>query len=202
MISARIKPSVVRVITPLCRGLLRIGITADFMTLIGTLIVVIGSFTLIVNGKFLASIVIIGLALLTDLLDGTMARMSEKGPTVWGNFLDSTLDRIADGAILVSLALYLHNQENSFFILVLLTLPISALVPYTRAKAESLGIECKGGFAERTERLLILGFAGVLDLLGIDWGIELGVWSLLILSGITVLQRMAIVRKATRSKIS
>ena len=202
MISARMKPSVVRVITPLCRGLLRLGISADFMTLIGTLIVVIGSFTLIVNGKFLASIVIIGLALLTDLLDGTMARMSEKGPTVWGNFLDSTLDRIADGAILVSLALYLHNQNNSFFILVLLTLPISALVPYTRAKAESLGIECKGGFAERTERLLILGLAGVLDLLGIDWGIELGVWSLLILSGITVLQRMAIVRKATRSKIS
>ena len=78
------------------------------MTLIGTLIVVIGSFTLIVNGKFLASIVIIGLALLTDLLDGTMARISEKGPTVWGNFLDSTLDRIADGAILVSLALYLQ----------------------------------------------------------------------------------------------
>ena len=202
MISARMKPSVVRVITPLCRGLLRLGISADFMTLIGTLIVVIGSFTLIVNGKFLASIVIIGLALLTDLLDGTMARISEKGPTVWGNFLDSTLDRIADGAILVSLALYLHNQKNSFFILVLLTLPISALVPYTRAKAESLGIECKGGFAERTERLLILGLAGVLDLLGIDWGIELGVWSLLILSGITVLQRMAIVRKATRSKIS
>ena len=202
MISARMKPSVVRVITPLCRGLLRLGISADFMTLIGTLIVVIGSFTLIVNGKFLASIVIIGLALLTDLLDGTMARISEKGPTVWGNFLDSTLDRIADGAILVSLALYLHNQENSFFVLVLLTLPISALVPYTRAKAESLGIECKGGFAERTERLLILGLAGVLDLLGIDWGIELGVWSLLILSGITVLQRMAIVRTATRSKIS
>ena len=202
MISARIKPSVVRVITPLCRGLLRIGITADFMTLIGTLIVVIGSFTLIVNGKFLASIVIIGLALLTDLLDGTMARISEKGPTIWGNFLDSTLDRIADGAILVSLALYLHNQQDSLFTVVLLTLPLSALVPYTRAKAESLGIECKGGFAERTERLLILGLAGVLDLFGIDWGIGLGVWSLLILSSITVLQRMEIVRKATRSKIS
>ena len=172
------------------------------MTLIGTLIVVIGSFTLIVNGKFLAAIVIIGLALLTDLLDGTMARISEKGPTIWGNFLDSTLDRIADGAILVSLALYLHNQQDSLFTVVLLTLPLSALVPYTRAKAESLGIECKGGFAERTERLLILGLAGVLDLFGIDWGIGLGVWSLLILSSITVLQRMEIVRKATRSKIS
>ena len=51
-------------------------------------------------------------------------------------------------------------------------------------------------------RLLILGLAGVLDLFGIDWGIGLGVWSLLILSSITVLQRMEIVRKATRSKIS
>ena len=202
MISAHLKPSVVRIITPLCRVLLRIGVTPDLMTIFGTTIVVLGSFTLLSNGHILSSIVVIGLALLTDLLDGTMARISEKGPTIWGNFLDSTLDRIADGAILVSLAIYLHNQQDSLFTVVLLTLPLSALVPYTRAKAESLGIECKGGFAERTERLLILGLAGVLDLFGIDWGIGLGVWSLLILSSITVLQRMEIVRKATRSKIS
>ena len=202
MISARIKPSVVRLITPLCRGLLRIGVTADFMTLIGTLVVVLGSFTLLANGKILASLIIIGLALLTDLLDGTMARMSEAGPSVWGNFLDSTLDRIADGAILISLALYLHSQNDSLFKIVIITLPISALVPYARAKAESLGIECKGGFAERTERLLILGIGGVLQLLGFDWGLALAVWSLLILSSLTVLQRISIVRKATRSKVS
>ena len=202
MISARIKPSVVRIITPFCRGLLRIGITADFMTLIGTFVVVLGSFTLLANGKILASLIIIGLALLTDLLDGTMARISEKGPSVWGNFLDSTLDRVADGAILISLSLYLHSQNDSLFKVVVITLPISALVPYARAKAESLGIECKGGFAERTERLLILGIGGVLQLLGFDWGIALGVWLLLILSSLTVLQRISIVRKATRSKSS
>ena len=202
MISARIKPSVVRLITPFCRGLLRIGITADFMTLIGTFVVVLGSFTLLANGKILASLIIIGLALLTDLLDGTMARLSEKGPSVWGNFLDSTLDRVADGAILISLAFYLHSQNDSLFKVVVITLPISALVPYARAKAESLGIECKGGFAERTERLLILGIGGVLQLLGFDWGIALGVWLLLILSALTVLQRISIVRKATRSKAS
>ena len=202
MISARIKPSVVRIITPFCRGLLRIGITADFMTLIGTFVVVLGSFTLLANGKILASLIIIGLALLTDLLDGTMARISEKGPSVWGNFLDSTLDRVADGAILISLAFYLHSQNDSLFKVVVITLPISALVPYARAKAESLGIECNGGFAERTERLLILGIGGVLQLLGFDWGIALGVWLLLILSALTVLQRISIVRKATRSKAS
>ena len=60
----------------------------------------------------------------------------------------------------------------------------------------------KGGFAERTERLLILGIGGVLQLLGFDWGIALGVWLLLILSALTVLQRISIVRKATRSKAS
>ena len=172
------------------------------MTLIGTFVVVLGSFTLLANGKILASLIIIGLALLTDLLDGTMARLSEKGPSVWGNFLDSTLDRVADGAILISLSLYLHSQNDSLFRVVIITLPISALVPYARAKAESLGIECKGGFAERTERLLILGIGGVLQLLGFDWGIALGVWLLLILSTLTVLQRISIVRKATRSKAS
>ena len=202
MISARIKPSVVRLITPLCRGLLRMGVTADFMTLIGTLVVVLGSFTLLSNGKILASLIIISLALLTDLLDGTMARMSEAGPSVWGNFLGSTLDRIADGAILISLALYLHSQNDSLFKIVIITLPISALVPYARAKAESLGIDCKGGFAERTERLLILGIGGIFQLLGFNWGLALAVWSLLILSSLTVLQRISIVRKATRSKVS
>ena len=101
-----------------------------------------------------------------------------------------------------SLALYLHSQNDSLFKVVVITLPISALVPYARAKAESLGIECKGGFAERTERLLILGIGGVLQLLGFDWGIALGVWLLLILSALTVLQRISIVRKATRSKAS
>ena len=83
MISSRMKPQVVKVITPLCRGLLKIGITPDLMTVLGTLIVVIGSFTLLANGEIAASILIIGLALLTDLLDGTMARLSERGPSTW-----------------------------------------------------------------------------------------------------------------------
>ena len=72
------------------------------------------------------------------------------------------------------------------------------MVPYARAKAESLNIECQGGFAERSERLLLLGFFGVLHIVGISWALDLGVWILLILSSFTVYQRMAIVWKATR----
>lgn len=198
MISARMKPQVVKLITPLCRVLLKIGVTPDLMTILGTTIVVIGSFTLLAKGEIAASLVIIGLALLTDLLDGTMARISDKGPTKWGNFLDSTLDRISDAAVLIGLALYLHTQGDSLFIASIVTIASSSLVPYARAKAESLGIECQGGFAERSERLLLLGVAGVLHLFGFTWAIDAGVWILLISSLLTVAQRMAIVWRATR----
>jgi CDP-diacylglycerol--glycerol-3-phosphate 3-phosphatidyltransferase len=198
MLSAHLKPSVVRFITPLCRGLLRLGITPNVMTIFGTGIVVLGSITLLAQGKLLASSIGIGIALLTDLLDGTMARISDKGPSKWGNFLDSTLDRIADSAILLALAYYLYEKDDLLFELVLLTLVISSLVPYARAKAESLGIECKGGFAERPERLLILGISGALFLLGIDSAIAIGVWMLFLTSTFTVLQRIRIVWSATR----
>ena len=198
MLSAHLKPSVVRLITPLCRGLLRIGITPNIMTIFGTGLVVLGSITLLAQGKLLASLIVIGIALLTDLLDGTMARFSEQGPSKWGNFLDSTLDRVADSAILLALAYYLHERNDLLFELVLLTLVTSSLVPYTRAKAESLGIECKGGFAERPERLLILGISGALYLIGIDSAIQIGVWILFFTSTLTVLQRIKIVWSATR----
>ena len=192
------KPAVVKVITPFCRGLLKAGVTPDMMTIFGTLVVVLGSWFLLAQGKLLAYLIIIGLALLTDLLDGTMARISDRGASKWGNFLDSTLDRISDGAVLLALAYYLESINDRLFVAAMATLMIGALVPYTRAKAESLGIECKGGFAERTERLVMLGFAGALHLAGITWALDAGVWTLLALSTFTVYQRMAIVWRATR----
>lgn len=198
MLSAHLKPSVVRFITPLCRGLLRIGLTPNSMTILGTLAVVIGSITLLAQGELLASLIIIGLALLTDLLDGTMARISEQGPSKWGNFLDSTLDRIADAAVLLSLTYFLYSEDNSLFLVVMVTSAISGLVPYARAKAESLGIECKGGFAERPERLLILGIAGALYIAGVEIALAIGVWTLLIASSFTVFQRIQLVWRATR----
>lgn len=198
MISARMKPSVVKVITPICRQLLKMGITPDMMTIFGTTIVVLGSWLLLAQGKLVAALFIIGLALLTDLLDGTMARISDRGASVWGNFLDSTLDRISDASVLLGLSYYLYKVNDSLFIVSMITIAVSALVPYARAKAESLNIECQGGFAERSERLLLLGFFGVLHIVGISWALDLGVWILLILSSYTVYQRMAIVWKATR----
>lgn len=192
------KPAVVKVITPFCRGLLKIGITPDMMTIFGTSIVVLGSWFLLAQGKLIAAFFVIGSALLTDLLDGTMARISQSGASVWGNFLDSTLDRISDAAVLIGLSYYLYKEQDSLFVVSMITIAVSALVPYARAKAESLNIECHGGFAERSERLLLLGLFGLLHIFGITWALDLGVWLLFALSSFTVYQRMAIVRKATR----
>ena len=192
------KPAVVKIITPFCRGLLRIGISPNMMTIFGTAIVVLGSWFLLAQGKLLAAFFVIGAALLTDLLDGTMARISQNGASVWGSFLDSTLDRISDAAVLLGLSYYLYKEDNQLFLVSIITIAVSALVPYARAKAESLKIQCEGGFAERSERLLLLGFFGLLYALGISWALPTGVWLVLILSAITVIQRMLIVWKATR----
>jgi CDP-diacylglycerol--glycerol-3-phosphate 3-phosphatidyltransferase len=133
---------------------------------------------------------------LFDLLDGTMARLSNKGANKWGALLDSTLDRVSDAVLLGSLAWYCHLQNSTLELVILLNILAGFLISYIKARAESLDIECNGGIAERTERLIIalvaVGFAG----LGIKYVLAIGMWILLVVSVITVFQRIAIVRKA------
>jgi len=130
---------------------------------------------------------------LFDLLDGTIARLSEKGSNAWGALLDSTLDRLTDAVILGSVLWYLIGKEDPLVPIVLLTVVLGFLISYIKARAESLGIECNGGLAERTERLIIVltttGFAG----LGIDYVMAIGFWVLAIASLLTVIQRLRIV---------
>jgi CDP-diacylglycerol--glycerol-3-phosphate 3-phosphatidyltransferase len=125
-----------------------------------------------------------------------MARISQKGSSKWGGFLDSTIDRITDSAILIGVCIYLINKEDQLAIVVLVTLVTGMLVPYIRAKAESFNIQCSGGIAERTERLIIslaaIGFEG----LGIPYTLSIGMWLLAVLGTYTVIQRMLIVKRA------
>ena len=134
---------------------------------------------------------------LSDLFDGTMARISQKGSSKWGGFLDSTIDRITDSAILIGVAIFLINNDDPLSMVVMVTLVTGMLVPYIRAKAESFGIECTGGIAERTERLIISLAAIGFDGLGIPYVMAIGMWSLAVLGTYTVLQRMLIVKRAS-----
>jgi len=198
MISDIFKPAVVRIISPAARGMLSIGLTPNSVTTIGAVGVIATSLIAYPNGHLFGGTVAICCLALSDLFDGTMARLSEQGPSKWGGFLDSTIDRVTDSAIAMGLLIYLARSDDPLSYVLLVSIVSGFLVSYIRAKAESLRIECKGGFAERTERLVILltaiGFTG----LGVNYILAIGVWALALASVFTVLQRMRIVWKATR----
>jgi|UniRef100_UPI004049FA39 CDP-diacylglycerol---glycerol-3-phosphate 3-phosphatidyltransferase len=197
MISAKIKPAVTRVITPVASLALRLGITPNAVTWVGAIAVVTAALYFYPKGEFVAGTIVISLAALSDLFDGTMARISKAGSSLWGGFLDSTIDRITDSAILVGISIFLIQGDDQLAPVVLITLLTGMLVPYVRAKAESLGIQCSGGIAERTERLIIaltaIGFEG----LGVPYSLAIGMWLLALLGTFTVIQRMIIVRRAS-----
>ena len=196
MLSVRFKPAVTRVITPVAKAALRIGITPNAVTWTGALAVVASALFFFPRGQFLVGTVIISVMALSDLFDGTMARISEKGSSTWGGFLDSTIDRITDSAILVGVTIYLIDKEDSLSWVVVVTLVTGMLVPYIRAKAESMGIACSGGIAERTERLIISLVAIGFDGLGVPFILAVGMWILGLLGTYTVVQRMLIVKRA------
>ena len=196
MLSARLKPAVTRLITPVASMALRLGITPNAVTWIGAVGVVTAALYFYPKGEFFIGTLIICVMALSDLFDGTMARISKKGSSKWGGFLDSTIDRITDSAILVGVSIYLINKDDVLAVVVMVTLVTGILVPYIRAKAECFGIECSGGIAERTERLIIslaaIGFSG----LGVPYIMAIGMWLLAVLGTYTVVQRMLIVKRA------
>jgi CDP-diacylglycerol--glycerol-3-phosphate 3-phosphatidyltransferase len=196
MLSARLKPAVTRVITPVAATALRLGITPNAVTWTGAIGVVVASMYFYPRGDFFLGTVIICILALSDLFDGTMARISQSGSSKWGGFLDSTIDRITDSAILIGVSIYLIRHNDSLSGVVLVTLVVGMLVPYIRAKAESFGIECSGGIAERTERLIISLTAIGFDGLGVPYILSVGMWSLALLGSFTVIQRMLIVKRA------
>jgi CDP-diacylglycerol---glycerol-3-phosphate 3-phosphatidyltransferase len=200
MLSARLKPAVTRVITPVASFALRIGITPNAVTWTGAIAVVASALIFYPQGEFFVGTLIICVMALSDLFDGTMARISKAGSSKWGNFLDSTIDRVTDSAILVGLLIHLINEDDPLTSIVVITLVTGILVPYIRAKAESLSIECSGGIAERTERLIISLSAIGFDGLGVPYILAIGMWLLALLGVFTVLQRMLIVKRAIKDE--
>jgi len=196
MLSASLKPAVTRAINPIARGALRMGLTPNAVTFTGAIGLVASALYFYPRQDFFIGTLFIVFFALSDLFDGAMARISETGASRWGGFLDSTIDRITDSAILLGLTIALIETNDSLLPVALGALIMGTLVPYIRAKAESLGIECSGGIAERTERLIIaltaIGFEG----LGIPFVLAIGVWLLFILAAITSIQRILIVKAA------
>lgn len=183
-------------IDPIASALLKAHITADQVTIFGAALCTFVSANFLAHGEFLIGGILLSLIGLSDLLDGTMARMTGKaGP--WGAFLDSTLDRIVDGSIYGSLIFYhaKNFDSNSNLIIALLIGLLGAFVTsYTRARWESLGVVGKVGLAERSERTIVMFTGLILTGLGLNV-MTVVIYGLAAASVFTVYQRVIFVRK-------
>ena len=166
------------------------------MTLVGTLGVAAGALWFFPRGQLLTGVLVITAFVFSDLLDGTMARMTGTS-SKWGAFLDSTLDRLGDAAIFGGIVMYYvgPGDNDRYAGLALYCLVMGATTSYARARAESLGMEAKGGIAERADRLVaILVMTGLSAIFDLPVLIPITLGLLAVASTITVVQRILTVR--------
>lgn len=137
-------------------ALVKIGVHPNAVTIVGTVGVVAGAIAFLPRGgsALFWGVVVITFFVITDMLDGTMARLSGKSSRL-GAYLDSTLDRVADAAIFGALVWGFRVDEPSTALAALMCLTLGSFVPYAKARAASLGIETANGIAERSDRLVI-----------------------------------------------
>lgn len=164
------------IVDPIAGALASIGVTANLLTIIGCLLNV-GVSAIIATGRLrLGGILLIATAL-TDAFDGAVARKTGS-PTKFGAYLDSTLDRVSDAAVLGALAWhYGFLCRPQYAMLAFVSVVGFILVSYTRARAEGLGIECKVGLFTRVERMVVLVAGLVLGLTPYAlWLLAVGTW--------------------------
>jgi CDP-diacylglycerol--glycerol-3-phosphate 3-phosphatidyltransferase len=164
----------------------------NLLTLLGFFSTLVASW-LILKGFWLSAGLTIILSGLCDLLDGVIARNLGKA-TIFGSFFDSVMDRYSDLLLLMAIAIFYLRKGNSSLVILAFVVAIgTALIPYVRAKAESLRISCHVGLMERAERIILLSLGALLN-----W-MEPVLWILAVLTHFTVLQRIYYVWKKLRA---
>jgi CDP-diacylglycerol--glycerol-3-phosphate 3-phosphatidyltransferase len=184
--------SVERVVDPIGAGLSRMGVSANALTVIGVLAAA-GSAVLVGTGRLQLGALALLVAAVPDLLDGPVAKAA--GPTsIRGAFLDSTADRVTDSILIGGVVWWFAaDGRGTLTLLPVAVMGLSWLISYQRAKAESLGLDAKGGLMERAERVVALAIG-----LAVPPLLEPILWLMLVLTAITAIQRFAKVwRQAT-----
>ncbi len=186
-------------LAPIARRLHALGVSANAVTVAGFLLTVVGG-AFVVAGHPLRALPALLLGMLADTLDGQIARLAGGG-TKLGAFLDSTADRLSDSTLTGAAVIYAVYHDDAFLFWVgLIALVSGSLIPYIRAKAESLGVSGSVGLAPREARLVLL-------LLGVAaWSVsansQLFAAALTVvafLSTVTTLQRIRHVANALRN---
>lgn len=185
------------IFTPVAALLVRLKVSPDAVTIVGTLGVAGGALIGYPLGELFWGTVVITVFVFSDIVDGLMARMLGRSGK-WGAFLDSTLDRVGDGAVFAGIVIWFYTGGNNHFIaaMALTCLVLGSIVSYAKARAEGLGMTANVGIAERSDRLVVVLVATGLVGLGIPEAVLAVVLVLLaVASLVTVFQRIATVRR-------
>jgi CDP-diacylglycerol--glycerol-3-phosphate 3-phosphatidyltransferase/CDP-diacylglycerol--inositol 3-phosphatidyltransferase len=184
-------------LAPFVNLFIKLGISPDVITLVGTLGVSTAALVFFPQGLLWQGVLVVTAFVFSDLIDGAMARKIGRTDD-FGAFLDSTLDRIADAALFGAMALFFawQTEDRLYLVLSLVCLVMGSVTSYARSKGEQLGYNAKTGLAERPDRLvglLVPTFFG--DLFGLPIIYEIALWLIAALSTITVVQRVLLVRR-------
>ena len=193
----RFRQVVTTLFKPVSHGLIRLGVSPDAVTITGTLGVVAGALIFFPQGRLLTGVLVVTAFVFSDLIDGYMARTLGTSSR-WGSFLDSTLDRLGDAAIFAGLAVWFFRGGDDPLLgyVALWGLVMGSVTSYARAKAESLGMQAKGGLAERADRLVaVLAMTGLSVIFDVPILVPIVLWAIAVASTITVIQRMLVVRR-------
>ena len=197
-----IKAGYLRVIAPVADLLVRHRVSPNTITTVGTLCTMAAG-GIFASGHIRTAGWFMGLTALFDVLDGTVARRTGRS-TTFGAFYDSTLDRVADGFVLGGLAVF-YGINEAHRSPVMLSVTIAGLIgtfltSYTRARAESLGLDAKVGIMQRPERVTLLSAPQAFFGLALDGWVLAGIVTLLAVTAwITAIQRILFVYNVTRA---
>jgi CDP-diacylglycerol--glycerol-3-phosphate 3-phosphatidyltransferase len=201
MLNIFARASVSRVTDPIGAVLVRVGLSPNGMTLIGTVGAIGFAAWLFPTGHLLAGTFVVWGFVMLDLLDGAMAR-AQGGGTRFGGVLDSTCDRLADGALMASIAWYAFEVADrpALAAAALICLVLGQVISYIKARAEAAGLSANVGLVERAERLIIALVGTGLSGFGVPYAVDVALWLLVAGSVITVGQRLVAVRQSAAAE--
>ena len=174
------------ILEPIAAGLAKIGMTPAVVTVAGLGVTMIGA-ALVATGSLFWGGLVAGTGVTLDALDGPLARRlgtaSDRGA-----FLDTISDRFGEIAVWVGVSVYLRDEPR-LLVLCVIALAFSLLIPYVRATAESAGLDGRGGWMGRAERMLLI----LIGLMAVGLGLQIMeplLWVFVVLTGLTVAQRI------------
>ena len=199
MLNIFARDSVARVTDPIGSWLLRRRVSADVVTVIGTVGASAGALVLFPLGHLFAGTLVVWAFVMFDMLDGAVARAAGGGSRV-GAVLDSTCDRIADGALFAALTWWCFGagDDRPLAVAALVCLVTAQVISYVKARADAAGLSADGGIIERPERWIIALVGAGLHGLGVPVALDVALWGLAALSVVTVAQRFVALYRSAR----